>query len=124
MNVKWKSISIFISEHAIRSIYRIQLFFFASVELPTKNATRESMTIHHELFFNYSFVFSSFDGVSFEYASNSTYTHRFTYGLANYKGWAMTTGCQDSPTCYVKTEFMDLNTLKWSDGPDYPFTSS
>ena len=68
--------------------------------------------------------FSSFDGELFQYASNSTYTHRFTYGLANYKGLAMTTGCQDNPTCYVKTEFMNLNTLQWSDGPDYPFTSS
>ena len=25
--------------------------------------------------------------------------------------------------CGVKTELMDMNTLTWSAGPDYPFTS-
>ena len=110
---------IFILVHAILSISRIRLYSFVLVELLTKNATCKSSTV-----VQYFIEFLSFDGESFQYASNSTYTHRFTYGLANYKGKALTTGCQDSQICYVKTEMMDINTLKWSDGPDYPFTSS
>ena len=46
-----------------------------------------------------------------------------TYGLANYKGRALTTGCYDSGTCGAKTEIMDMNTLTWNSGPDYPFYS-
>ena len=43
--------------------------------------------------------------------------------MANYKGKAFITGCAGGPDCYVKTELMDMNTLEWSVGPDYPFTS-
>ena len=44
--------------------------------------------------------------------------------MANYKGKALTTGCDAASTCGVKTELMDLGTMTWSSGPDYPFTSS
>ena len=43
--------------------------------------------------------------------------------MANYQGKALTTGCQDDSKCSVKTELMDMNTLTWSNGSDYPFTS-
>ena len=47
--------------------------------------------------------------------------------MANYLGKALTTGCyyhaNKDPTCGLKTELMDMNTLTWSGGPDYPFTS-
>ena len=44
--------------------------------------------------------------------------------MANYNGMALTTGCNDDwNVCGVKTELMDMTTLKWTDGPDYPFTS-
>ena len=38
-------------------------------------------------------------------------------------GKAFVTGC-DGQECGVKTEFMDMTTLEWSNGPDYPFASS
>ena len=37
------------------------------------------------------------------------------------KGMALTTGCVGSE-CALKTELMDMDTLQWFDGPDYPFT--
>ena len=67
---------------------------------------------------------SSFDGEFFHSAGSSKYSHKTTYGMANYKGKALTSGCSDNSVCYVKTELMDMNTLTWSDGPDFPFTSS
>ena len=70
------------------------------------------------------FVFS-FDGQSYQSASSSEYSHRLTYGMANYRGKALTTGCTvSSGSCGLKTELMDMTTLTWSAGPDYPFTSS
>ena len=63
-----------------------------------------------------------FDGESYQSAGSSAYSHDFTYGLANYGGKALTTGCLSSLSCRVKTELMDMNTLTWSIGPDYPFT--
>ena len=65
-----------------------------------------------------------FDGEFYHSAGSSTYSHQRTTGMANYLGKALTTGCVDSSECYVKTELMDMSTLNWSSGPDYPFTSS
>ena len=53
---------------------------------------------------------------------DSKYSHRFTCGLANYRGNGLTTGCNlNNAECSFKTEIMDMTTLKWSDGPNYPF---
>ena len=41
--------------------------------------------------------------------------------MGNYHGKALTTGCYGNQKCGVKTELMDMNTLTWSAGPDYPF---
>ena len=42
-------------------------------------------------------------------------------------GKALTTGCAESPDhftgCGIKTEIMNMSTLQWSNGPDYPFAS-
>ena len=65
-----------------------------------------------------------FDGEFYHSAGSSRYSHRQTIGMANYLGKALTTGCWGNGICYVKTELMDMNTLSWSSGPDYPFTSS
>ena len=55
---------------------------------------------------------------------NSKYSHQRTLGLANYRGNGLTTGCYfTNAECSFKTEIMDTTTLKWSDGPDYPFGS-
>ena len=67
-------------------------------------------------------LFLSFDGQSYQSAGSSEYSHQITYGLANYRGKALTTGCW-SNLCAVKTELMDMETLSWSAGPNYPFTS-
>ena len=64
-------------------------------------------------------LFLSFDGQSYQSAGSSEYSHRSTYGMANYRGKALTTGCWTG-SCAVKTELMDMNTLTWSAGPNYP----
>ena len=62
----------------------------------------------------------SFDGQNYKLMELSKYSHFRTFGLANYKNQALTTGCEYG-TCARKTEIFDMETLKWSDGPDYPF---
>ena len=64
----------------------------------------------------------SFDGEHFGSAGSSKYSHRLVYGMANYQGKALTTGCNDPPDpCMDKTELMNMNTLEWADGPNYPY---
>ena len=75
---------------------------------------------------------SSFDGENYVRVEDSKYSHYQTLGLGNYRGKAFTTGCHSrgctSKLCcnrnYVATELLDMTTMKWSDGPDYPFASS
>ena len=66
----------------------------------------------------------SFDGESFQTAGSSKFSHKETLGLGNYKNQALTTGCKDTSSCGIKTELMNMETLEWSDGPDYPFANS
>ena len=68
---------------------------------------------------------SSFDGENYVEVEVSKYSHDRTFGLGNYRGKAFTTGCYGQ-TCtrMVETELLDMTTMKWSDGPDYPFSSS
>ena len=68
-------------------------------------------------------LFLSFDGQSYQSAGSSEYSHDWTLGMANYRGRALTTGCSRGGSCAVKTELMDMETLSWSAGPNYPFTS-
>ena len=42
----------------------------------------------------------------------SMYSHQWTLGLANYKGKALTTGCNDFNECSFKTELLDMETLR------------
>ena len=69
---------------------------------------------------------SSFNGELIRSAGSSRYSHQYTSGMGNYAGKALTTGCSvsGSSDCVVKTELMDLKTLQWTDGPDYPFASA
>ena len=66
----------------------------------------------------------SFDGENYVQVEDSKYSHAYTLGLGNYRGKAFTTGCHywdcSRP---VATELLDMTTMKWSDGPDYPFAS-
>ena len=53
---------------------------------------------------------------------SSKYSHRYTLALGNYKGKAIITGCDEyDKDCSFATELLDMNTLKWSDGPNFPF---
>ena len=36
----------------------------------------------------------------------------------------MTTGCQEYDNCSVATELLDMHTLQWQNGTDYPFSPS
>ena len=66
------------------------------------------------------FVFR-FDGKDFENVPSSKCDHEETYGLANYRGKALTTGSWFNSGCYVRTELYDFKTNRWNDAPDYPF---
>ena len=71
---------------------------------------------------SYPFVFR-FDGENSQPAGSSKFSHKYTYGMGNFMGQALTTGCRFGSSCAVKTELMDMSTQTWSDGPDYPFHS-
>ena len=86
----------------------------------TDNATRKYFS--KPLIISWNFI-SSFDGESYQSAGSSEYSHRETTGMANYRGKALTTGCWSGVSCGKKTELMDMTTLTWSAGPDYPFSS-
>ena len=73
------------------------------------------------LFFCVTIAFS-FDGEVYQpIKQKSRYAHHWTLGLANYRGNALTTGCNSFGDCKFKTEILLMTTLSWSDGPDYPF---
>ena len=63
----------------------------------------------------------SFDGEKFGRAGSTKVSHKETLGLANYKGSALTTGCSTGGSCGIRTESMDMTTLKWSDEADFPY---
>lgn len=63
----------------------------------------------------------SFDGENYQSLESSKYRHRGTLGLAYYQNYALTTGCDDSSSCFVKTELFDMEAQTWFDGPDYPY---
>ena len=68
--------------------------------------------------------FCRFDGTTYTKIADSAYSHKSTYGLGNYRGEAaLTTGCRNSPTCYLKTEKLDMTTLTWSTVDDYPYAT-
>ena len=106
--------------HATPSINLIKKSFFASIVRMIDSATREYFC---EFLNDFIEFLLSFDGESYQSAGSSEYSHRSTFGMANYLGKALTTGCRDDGYCNVKTELMDMNTLTWSAGLDYPFTS-
>ena len=83
------------------------------------NATRKYFAKPFVILLN---LFSRFDGQSYQSAGLSEYSHQSSYGMANYRGKALTTGCFGDlrSICDLKTELMDMATLTWSAGPDYP----
>ena len=67
--------------------------------------------------------FFRFDGESFETTASSKCDHDFTYGLANYRENALTTGSRYNSDCYVRTEVYNFGNNQWNDVPYYPFSS-
>ena len=66
--------------------------------------------------------FFSFDGEYYHSIESSKYSHQMACALGNYKGKALAVGCYtENADCSFATELLDMNTLKWSDGPDFPF---
>lgn len=89
------------------------------------------------LFDVYDILFLSFDGEKYESVSDSIVSHRQTFGLANYKGQALTVEhFNGEEKCSFKTEILDMSTLTWNDRPknrhhgsndkypNYPFRST
>ena len=74
----------------------------------------ESLSLNN--FFNF-----SFDGENFENAASSKCEHDYTYGLAIYRGEALTTGSQLNSGCFIRTEIYDFETNQWNDAADYSF---
>ena len=77
----------------------------------------EFIYLHYSLFNIY-----SFDGENFQNLTSSKCDHDLTYGLANYKGLALTTGSAENSTCHVHTELYDLRTNQWTNAPDFHLT--
>lgn len=51
----------------------------------------------------------SFDGEVYKAVKEeSKYSHNWTLGLANYRGQALTTGCNHFEDCSFKTELLDM----------------
>ena len=68
----------------------------------------------------------SYDGENYIKIDESRYSHGSTFGLGNLGNRAITTGCYyysslSLSECNVKTEILDMATITWSDGIDYPF---
>jgi len=65
----------------------------------------------------------TFDGISYGKEDSTKWSHKRTLALGNYRGKPFTTGCyQSDDDCSFKTEILDLETRRWSDAPEYPFT--
>ena len=67
--------------------------------------------------------FLSFDGDNFETIASSKCHHRYTLGLANYRGSPMVTGSLYGSDCYVKTEIYDFENNRWNNAPDFYYGS-
>ena len=66
--------------------------------------------------------FIRFDGEKFQEAELSSFEH-YESKLANYREKGLVTGCSSDKICGIKTEIIDMTTLKWSSRPDYTFAS-
>ena len=57
--------------------------------------------------------FLRFNGETFDRVlEQSEFSHIWTLGLANYRGKALTTGCNSFGECSLKTELLDMDTLR------------
>ena len=81
------------------------------------------LTKYYTCYLNLYKIFS-YDGENFVSVASTRCDHGLTFGLANYRGKALTTGSGNRYSdCYVRTEVYNLETNQWNDAPDYPFSS-
>ena len=118
--VKMIWLSTFFEDHATHSLNRTTEYCYALTTVAPLNAIRK---LKVDNISRSSTWILRFDGEYFQSAGSSKFGHRYTLGMGNYKNKALTTGCDENSSCYVKTELMDMETLQWSNGPDYPFAS-
>lgn len=118
--VKILWLSIFSEDHATHLFNRSRKYCFVLTSLALLNVICKFKI--ENIIRTWTWMFR-FDGENFLAAGSSKYSHRRTDGMGNYKNKALTTGCEEDFSCYVKTELMDMETLQWSNGPDYPFAS-
>ena len=112
-------------DHAIHFSCQPREYCFVLIMIIHKLALRKSAHCFiNKMLISKSHWYFSFDGQHYNKTEISKYSHRGTYGLANYQGNALSTGCNvNNAQCSLKTEIMDMTTLKWSDGPNYPLGS-
>ena len=119
-------LSTFIEDRAIRSLNQSLEYYCALTHLTLLTAIRK-LKPSPVRSINYISKSSTwilrFDGEYFQTAGSSKFSHQWTLGMGNYKNKALTTGCHENSSCYVKTELMNMETLQWSNGPDFPFLS-
>ena len=118
--VKMIWLSIFIGGHATLSLNQIQEYCFVLTRITLLNVIRKLKADNISKSWS---LLLRFDGEYFHAAGSTKFSHMYTSGMANYKNQALTTGCGYSSSCYVKTELMNMETLQWSNGPDFPFGS-
>ena len=117
--VRMICLSIFIEDHATRSLNRSPKYYCALTNLTLLNAIRKLKVDNISKTLTW---IIKFDGDYFQTAGSSNFSHKWTEGMGNYKNNALTTGCS-SGSCGAKTELMNMETLEWSNGPDFPFAS-
>ena len=119
--VKMIWLSILNEDHATLSPNPSPKYCYALTTRTILNAIRKLKVGNISKFWSLLF---RFDGEHFHVAGSSKFSHKFTEGMGNYKNKALTTGCSGAgSSCYVKTELMDMETLQWSNGQDFPFAS-
>ena len=52
---------------------------------------------------------------------STLFYHDEIFNLGSFQGQPMTVGSATGPSSYIATELMDLESQKWSSGPEYPF---
>ena len=104
------------------------------VELALIRCESRNLSYIHVFERTYIESFPSFDWGGFELAGWSQYPHIETFGLGNYRGNALTTGCSpnapDFDDCSRRTEIFDMTDMTWRNFwnnpgvPDYPFAKT
>ena len=97
-------LSTFIEEHATRSLNQSLEYCCVLTRITLLNAICKLVD---EISKSWTWLFR-FDGGYFHTAGSSKFSHQRTDGMGNYKNKALTTGCEDNFSCYIKTELMNM----------------